>query len=166
MCELRDKRLLADILLLACFTLALTASCTPATQGIRVYSDPPGARVLLSGVEAGTTPVRVNVSRKATDVVIRLEKAGYQPAEIPLKRSFDAWFVPKSCAFGCLWFVVGDITTSLREGIDFNSYGALIPAAVGGAAGTGLLLGLGLGSGTAYSFKPGEVTIRLSEQSK
>jgi len=65
-------------------------------QTVTVTSDPSGASVtVLSGgtVKAtpGVTPVKVRLSRRDSNLTLRLEKAGCPPTELRLKRSVSGW---------------------------------------------------------------------------
>jgi PEGA domain-containing protein len=63
------------------------------TQGIAVSSAPPGARILVRGQAVGVTPTKITLPRRDSRLVLRFEKDGYQPAEVPLKRSVSGWIV-------------------------------------------------------------------------
>jgi hypothetical protein len=85
--------------------LMLSACATIVTgnkQSIKVDSNPQGAKVFVATVhmtdgkksygersEIGVTPITVTVERK--DGAILLEKAGFEPAEVPLHRSLNKW---------------------------------------------------------------------------
>jgi hypothetical protein len=60
-------------------------------QVIDVTSDPMGAEVLVNGVRAGITPLKVTLSRGTPRVVLRFEKSGFVPAEVNLRRSANPW---------------------------------------------------------------------------
>jgi hypothetical protein len=133
------------------FACLLGVACAPAMQSIRVYSEPPGAQVLLKGRVEATTPAQIKVSRREADVAIRLEKEGYMPVDIALRRSLDPWFVPKSCGVGLLLGTLGtrgNLYATIAGGV-----------AVGGAEFVG-----GFVTGAAYRFKPGEITVGLNKR--
>ncbi|MGH8518270.1 MAG: hypothetical protein ACREUE_12515 [Panacagrimonas sp.] len=87
---------------IAAFVLTGCASIQGTTQDVKVDSTPQGATVyvgvrskktggaIAKKVRAGVTPATVNIPRK--DGVILLEKAGYAPAEVPLKTKLNPWF--------------------------------------------------------------------------
>jgi PEGA domain len=62
-------------------------------QEVVVSSEPPGAQVLLRGEGIGLTPTRVTLPRRDSHLTLRFEKAGYQPAELLLRRSMSGWIV-------------------------------------------------------------------------
>ena len=68
-------------LLIGCATIMRGTS-----QSIAVNSNPSGAKVIVMGMEKGTTPAVVKVSRKETNLIIRLQKDGYEPVEVALTR--------------------------------------------------------------------------------
>jgi hypothetical protein len=71
---------LAAVLLQGCATLVRGTS-----QKIPVTSVPAGARVLVDGKDAGTTPLLLKLKRKKPGV-IRIEQVGYDPYEIRIER--------------------------------------------------------------------------------
>ena len=70
---------------------ALMANST--TQFIDVTSEPPGAQVLVAGRPAGETPLRVELPRRRSGVVLRFEKDGFRSAEHPLRRSVSRFLL-------------------------------------------------------------------------
>lgn len=70
------------------------------SQEVPVNSVPSGAQVFHNGVPAGTTPALLDLKRKRHHV-IRLEKAGYVPAEKTLSKSTSGW-VAGNIVFGGL----------------------------------------------------------------
>jgi hypothetical protein len=61
------------------------------TQTVVVTSDPSGARVFLKSTAVGVTPVQVQLKRRDDHIVLRIEKDGFVPADIPLKRTVSGW---------------------------------------------------------------------------
>lgn len=59
----------------------------PRAQSVRVHSVPSGADVFIGERHAGVTPVAISPNRRARNIVVRLEKDGFAPAELPLRRS-------------------------------------------------------------------------------
>ena len=82
----------ALFLLVAC--LLLQTSCATIFQGrtqtIKVTSDPSKAKVFVDGKQMSATPVEIVVKRKRI-VTIRLEKEGYDPYEMSMKRRLCGW---------------------------------------------------------------------------
>jgi uncharacterized protein YceK len=89
--------LAGSALLSACATIV-----THTTQTIKVDSNPQGAKVFTAEkitehgqlvyanrTEAGVTPATLIIPRK--DGAVLLEKDGYEPAEVPLKRKMAGW---------------------------------------------------------------------------
>jgi hypothetical protein len=70
-------------------------------QEIEVTSEPAGARVFLGGNALGVTPARVRLTRKNPNHVLRLEKEGYLPIDIPLRRKVSG-AVAGNIPFGLL----------------------------------------------------------------
>lgn len=60
------------------------------TQGVTVTASPAGARVVVDGRFEGVTPLGLRLAKKPPHV-IRIEKEGYRPVEIRLKKS-ENWF--------------------------------------------------------------------------
>jgi hypothetical protein len=44
-----------------------------------------------SNVKKGVTPVVIELKRKEKNLIVRVEKSGYEPVEIPLVRKADGW---------------------------------------------------------------------------
>jgi hypothetical protein len=61
------------------------------TQTVVVTSDPSGARVFLKSTAVGLTPVQLQLKRRDEHIVLRIEKDGFVPADIPLKRTVSGW---------------------------------------------------------------------------
>ena len=74
------------------------------SQPVIVRSEPPGARILVGGEPAGVTPDFVILSRRGA--VITLEKDGFRPAEIDVRRSM-AGILLGNVALGVLWMMTG-----------------------------------------------------------
>ncbi len=70
-------------------------------QDIAVSSVPTGAKVIVKGVHMATTPAVIKLDRKESNIVLRFEKEGYQPVEVALNRSVDAW-IAGNIVFGGL----------------------------------------------------------------
>ena len=73
---------------LACATVARG---TTATQRVVVTSTPGGAQVFIGSQPLGSTPVTLNLERRDSHIVLRLEKDGYLPQRLPVKQSLSGW---------------------------------------------------------------------------
>lgn len=101
-------KLLAVILafgLVSCATIMRGTS-----QSISVNSNPSGARIVVMGMEKGTTPAVIKVKRSETNVIVRLQKDGYEPVDIALTRSLSGW-VWGNVVFGGVIGLVVDFAT-------------------------------------------------------
>jgi hypothetical protein len=76
--------LLAAVLAQGCMTILGRKS-----QGITVTASSAGASVFVDGKLAGVTPLALNLAKRAPGV-IRIEKEGYRPIEIRLRKR-KAW---------------------------------------------------------------------------
>jgi len=81
-------------LMFGCLMAMMCTSCATIIHGSRqkvnVYSDPPGARVYVNGVDRGvTTPGHVSVKRGGSQR-IKFEKEGYEPKTFVLDPRFNA----------------------------------------------------------------------------
>ena len=113
------------------------------TQRVAVASAPPGARVFLDGERVGVTPMEVVVRRRDADVVLKLEKDGFRPAEQNLRRSPSRWLwldVPVSVFFGKAGYWVQDVRTE-------NTAHAIAGAVAGASPAI-----LGIATGAAFVF--------------
>jgi len=73
--------------------LSATGCATVAhglNQDLAIRSDPPGAEIWINGKVRGETPTIVSVRRRR-GVVLRLEKADFEPLEIRIPRKASAW---------------------------------------------------------------------------
>lgn len=61
----------------------------PRPQTVWVHSRPSGADVFVGERHVGVTPVAIAPSRRARNTVLRLEKDGFAPAALPLRRSLS-----------------------------------------------------------------------------
>lgn len=58
-----------------------------AMQSVEVTSEPAGARITVAGKELGITPTKILLKRRDAGIVLRLEKDGYEPSDVRLKRT-------------------------------------------------------------------------------
>jgi hypothetical protein len=85
-------RVSSTVFLLA--ILSLCGSCAAILHGSRqrvdVYSDPPGARVIINGTDQGIqTPASVSIKRKTTNHTFKFVREGYEPYTYHLVRRFN-----------------------------------------------------------------------------
>jgi hypothetical protein len=149
-------------------SLALTASCAAllssgcATiaqgryQSIHVETNPPAARVSVTGPLRKTkgaalefsTPGFVVLHRKERRVVLRIDKDGYEPVEVALKRSASGW-----TPFGA--------ASLLGVGAAASIEGSAAAALAIGGIYAGISVGIDLATGAAYRLSPADVSLTL-----
>jgi hypothetical protein len=76
------------------------------TQEISVNSQPSEADVVIKGVKMAKTSALIKLARKDSNIVLRLEKEGYEPVEIAIKRSTDAWIAGNIIFGGIIGLVI------------------------------------------------------------
>lgn len=79
------------------------------TQEVGFSSDPSGANVEVDGLDKGSTPVTVELSRKDTHTA-KFELDGYEPYELTINRKTSGW-VAGNIIFGGLIGLVVDAST-------------------------------------------------------
>ncbi|MFH1313644.1 MAG: hypothetical protein ABIJ00_10540 [Candidatus Eisenbacteria bacterium] len=132
------------------------AGCA-AMQKIEVDSQPPGARVLVKNVDevkktSETTPSQITIKRNEKDVVILLEKEGYEDAEIALQRKFNWRFVPIGILGNGLFIIQG----ALKADPEVAVLASL-------AAWNLLYWPGGFINGNAYKFTPSKINVQMTE---
>jgi hypothetical protein len=105
------------------------------TQAVAVRSEPSGANVFIGSRLVGVTPARLELKRRDDGIVLRLEKAGFSPEEIALKRSVSAWIAGNA---------VGANPLSCQGLNSLDACPALL------AANTGTLMAIDFLTGAAY----------------
>ncbi|MGB2868275.1 MAG: PEGA domain-containing protein [Bacteroidota bacterium] len=109
--------------LLLVTTLLLSSGCATIMNGtyqdIEVASLPSNAKVLVDGKGVGATPLTVKLKR-GTDHLLRIELAGYQPAELTITKRSSGWvwaalFVPWGTIGLSIDFLNGAIYTLTVE---------------------------------------------------
>lgn len=111
---LRNALLVASLFLLA----GCAAIMNGSSQSIELLSSPASAKVFIDGVEAGTTPVLVQLSRKKRSHSIRIELDGYVPFNTTLTRQLSAgWFFLDILLFGPVGLAV-DVYTGAMYKLD------------------------------------------------
>ena len=84
------QRVSAVVLATALLTSGACASIRhPRPQTVWVHSRPSGADVFVGEQHAGVTPVAFVPNRRARKTVLRLEKNGFAPVKLPLRRSLS-----------------------------------------------------------------------------
>ena len=78
------------------FALLSTTACATIVAGgpdrIPVASNPPGAAVIVDGVQVGVTPTEVTLDRTRGGGNIRIEMAGFAPVVIQRSKQINGWF--------------------------------------------------------------------------
>lgn len=118
-------------LLFIFLTTLVIAGCAAIIHGshqdIAVNSVPNGAKVIVMGVHKATTPAVVTVKRSNPNIILKFEKEGYEPVEIALTRSVDAWIVGNIIFGGVIGLIV-DFASGSAYKINPNSITANLPA--------------------------------------
>jgi len=52
---------------------------------------PAGAQVLIDNRTVGVTPVRLDLKRRDSHIVLRLEKDGFAPHQLAVKQTLSGW---------------------------------------------------------------------------
>jgi len=115
--------------------LSVTGCATVAhglNQDLVIRTDPPGAEISINGKASGETPAIVTVRRRR-GVVLRLEKANFEPLEMRIPRKASGWlWVDAAICFNPF----------AAQGLDSTSqWPALIGACLTELVGLDLLLG-------------------------
>ena len=97
--------LLGAILIVGCATII-----HGSRQSITVNSVPSGAKIIKMGAQLGTTPAVIKLDRNESNIILRFEKEGYEPVEVVLNRSVDAWIVGNIVFGGLIGLAVDFIT--------------------------------------------------------
>jgi hypothetical protein len=143
----------------------LSSGCATIANGryqrVQVETNPPAAKVFVSGIQRQTkaaplqfeSPGEVVLHRKEKHVTLRIEKEGYEPAEILLQRKGSQWTPIGGASFLGLGVMMG-----LLEG------GAAVALGLG-AANLGISVGIDLATGSAYGLDPSRVSLTLRPSS-
>ena len=94
--------LLCPLLLCSCATII-----SGRTQKLPVNTNPIGAKITCNGVEQ-VSPCVIMLDRNEPSYTIVIEKEGYEPTQIELKRGLNGWIVG-NILFGGIIGVVVDI---------------------------------------------------------
>ena len=143
-----SRRKLAGLLLAAALTGSGCATLAHGrTQEISIRSVPAGARVYIGSELVGETPARVLIRRRERDAVVRIEKDGFEPAEVKLTRKASGW-------------ILGDVgwAAAQFQNQGLRSASEAPMAAVSVAA---ISIGVDVATGSAWRQSPGEVRVML-----
>ena len=101
------------LLSLATMTTGCATFVNSPTVAVPVYTDPPGAKLYVSGGGYYTSPAVVPLRRGQGDFMVRITKKGYEPGNVLLHQSLDAW----------LWgnLIFGPFFGLVALGIDVSS---------------------------------------------
>lgn len=152
------------LLVLTLTSVLLSPDCTTIARGrkqrIPVTSVPPGATVIVDGVEQGATPLEIKLARKKKGSVIRIESPGYQPVEIQTKRRFPTPNVIINVFMGgMVGYEIAQLI-SVASDHDANAGHLLIlcvPAMIGSFLTVDTL------SGSGYTIDPTDLYVTLSK---
>lgn len=90
--------------------VSLLQSCATVVQGtsqkIPVTSTPIGARVIVDGKDAGTSPLTLKLKKKKPHV-IRIEQEGYNPHEIRIARTKSRYYLLTSFGNATIGSTIG-----------------------------------------------------------
>lgn len=83
---------IVHIILISIAILSLSSCATVFTgtsQKLSVTSDPPGADVVINGINKGQTPVTIDVKKELTGQPIELKKTGYRVSQFTPTTMFN-----------------------------------------------------------------------------
>jgi len=105
-------RLLLPLFLAALLESGCATILHGSHQDVRVFSDPPAARVEVDGAQAGETPINVRLRRGKTHV-LQVSKAGYEERTLSLDSSIKfGWIVLDVLCAGLIGVVVDGATSN------------------------------------------------------
>jgi hypothetical protein len=154
-------RSLRTLVLTGSCAALLSSGCATIVQGryqrVHVETYPPTATVSVTGTLRKTkgaslqfeTPGDVLLHRKERHIILRIEKDGYEPAEVALRRKASVW-----TPIGATSFLGGVGAVAGVEG------GAAAALAIG-AYYAGISVGIDLATGSAYRLDPSNVSVTL-----
>ena len=97
-------------------TLLLIIGCATIIHGSResitVNSSPSGAKIIRQGAHIASTPAVIELKRSDSNIILLIEKEGYQPIEIILNRKVDGWIVGNIVIGGLIGLAIDFITGS------------------------------------------------------
>ncbi len=95
--------------------LALSSCATSINsdrQSVTIFTDPPEANVVIDDYLRVIAPGTVSLNRKSDHVAL-VEKDGYEPATVTIKRGMSWWVMGNVV---CLIFIVNCIQKDRRDG--------------------------------------------------
>lgn len=85
--------------------MLMTTGCATLAHGrhqdMVIQSDPPGALLHVNGTPSGVTPATVQL-RRSRPAVLRLEREGFQPVEVRIRRKPSRWLWEGAICFNPL----------------------------------------------------------------
>jgi hypothetical protein len=98
------RRSTALLLIAALAGVLFAPGCATLTrnawQRIPVTSAPPGAAVIVNGIQKGVTPLTITLARRRKGQIIRIESPGYDPVEIRPRRKLSGETLAGSLLLG------------------------------------------------------------------
>lgn len=170
------RTIVPALIITAAFFLHSCATVVRGTsQKIPVTSTPVGARVLVDGKDAGTTPLILKLKRKKP-AVIRIEHEGYDPQEIRIERKKPSAWDPYGTLGNALLATPGALWLGSKFADKFTKKDADDVGEVLANAWWGTLAGVGLASlifitplvltdtisGASYSLSPRSLEIEMT----
>jgi hypothetical protein len=140
------------------------------TQDIPVTSNPVGARIIVDGEDAGQAPLILSLKKNGSHK-IRIEKEGFNPTELVIKRKLSPLAplyllaVPVSAGAGLLF---GELITILVRAArqqhisNKTSTGAYVGLAIGGALGVAFAV-VGMTLPESHSLTPRSLEVTLTK---
>jgi hypothetical protein len=155
----KSYRYLRVLLLTGSCLALLSSGCATFANGrhqkLRVETNPPTAKVSVQGTQRTKggplqfeTPGEIVLHRKEKQVTLRIEKDGYEPEEVTLKRNPSGW-TPFG---GASWLGFGVL---MRKFFGKAAYGAIC---------LGITVGIDLLTGAAYQLDPATVSVTLQRK--
>jgi hypothetical protein len=131
-------------------------------QKIEVLSDPPGATASALGQQVMTPGVLV-LPRKAKTLEVKVEKAGYEPRTITLRRMTSGLVYLNFIGIpaGIVGGAAAGEGLSNRQGWLAGWTDAAYGAAAGGVGVSGAGFAIDYANGSAYRLEPERVVVRL-----
>ena len=133
--------------------LLFQAGCATVFQGgkqtIEVTSNPSKAKVFVNDKQMSITPGNITVARRSP-ITIRLEREGFEPAVIEMKRGLNAWLLA-NVPWVSLWATAG-------YALQHKVSEALLGVAIYGIP----VIGLDFLTGAAFKHRPSKIEAKLS----